>query len=48
MKDLYNRKAPLSYWIDRINIDLDGNDRKDGLKFNEIIGNFLLKQTEKT
>lgn len=37
MRDLYNRKARLEYWIDRINKDLDGNDRKDVLKFVEIM-----------
>jgi site-specific recombinase XerD len=37
MRDLYNRKARLNYWIDRINKDLDGNDRIDVLKFVEIM-----------
>ena len=37
MRDLYNRKARLNYWIDRINKDLDGNDRRDVLKFVEIM-----------
>ena len=38
MRDLYNRKARLDYWIDRINKDLDDvNDRKDVLKFVEIM-----------
>ena len=37
MRDLYNRKARLVYWIDKINKDLDGNDRKDVLKFVEIM-----------
>jgi integrase/recombinase XerD len=35
MRDLYNRKARLEYWIQRINIDLKDNesDKKDILKF---------------
>jgi site-specific recombinase XerD len=37
MRDLYNRKARLEYWINRINKDLDGNDRTDVLKFVEIM-----------
>jgi site-specific recombinase XerD len=37
MRDLYNRKARLDYWINRISEDLDGNDRKDVLKFVEIM-----------
>ena len=38
MRDLYNRKARLDYWIDRINKDLDDvNDRKDVLKIVEIM-----------
>ena len=37
MRDLYNRKARLNYWIERINKDLDGSDRKDVLKFVEIM-----------
>ena len=37
MRDLYNRKARLDYWIVRINKDLDGNDRRDVLKFVEIM-----------
>jgi site-specific recombinase XerD len=38
MRDLYNRKARLNYWIDRIDKDLDdGNDKKDVLKFVEIM-----------
>ncbi len=37
MRDLYNRKTRLAYWIDRINKDLDGNDRNDVLKFVEIM-----------
>jgi hypothetical protein len=37
MRDLYNRKARLDYWIDRIDKDLDGNDRTDVLKFVEIM-----------
>ena len=38
MRDLYDRKTRLDYWIDRINKDLDDvNDRKDVLKFVEIM-----------
>ena len=37
MRDLYNRKARLDYWIERIHKDLDGTDRKDVLKFVEIM-----------
>jgi len=37
MRDLYNRKVRLEYWIDRINKDLDGNDKRDVLKFVEIM-----------
>ena len=37
MRDLYNRKARLDYWIDRINKDLDGSDKSDVLKFVEIM-----------
>ncbi len=37
MRDLYNRKARLDYWIDRINKDLEGDDRKDVLKFVEVM-----------
>ena len=38
MRDLYNRKARLNYWIARIDQDLDDeNDRTDVLKFVEIM-----------
>ena len=37
MRDLYNRKKKLDYWIDRIHKDLDEYDKKDVLKFLEIM-----------
>jgi hypothetical protein len=39
MRDLYNRKARLHYWIQRINIDLKDNesDKKDIFKFVEYL-----------
>ena len=37
MWDLYNRKKKLDYWIERIHKDLDGHDKKDVLKFLEIM-----------
>jgi hypothetical protein len=37
MRDLYNRKARLEDWINRINKDLYGNDRIDVLKFVETV-----------
>ena len=37
MRDLYNRKARLQYWIGRIDKDLDDNDKNDVLKFVEIM-----------
>jgi hypothetical protein len=37
MRDLYNRKARLEYWINRINKDFYGNNRTDVLKFIETI-----------
>jgi integrase/recombinase XerD len=37
MRDLYNRKKKLDYWIDRIHKDLDTSDKKDALKFLEIM-----------
>src|SRR5437867_9295694 len=33
MRDLYNRKAKLEYWIQRVNTDLHGTDKSDLLKF---------------
>jgi hypothetical protein len=37
MRDLYNRKKKLDYWVDRIHKDLDVNDKQDALKFLEIM-----------
>ena len=37
MRDLYNRKTSLDYWIERIHKDLDVTDKKDVLKFVGII-----------
>jgi hypothetical protein len=37
MRDLYNRKKKLDYWIDRIHKDLETFDKKDVLKFLEIM-----------
>ena len=37
MRDLYNRKKKLDYWTDRIHTDLDERDKKDVLKFLEIM-----------
>ena len=37
MRDLYNRKVRLDYWIKKIHQDLDGNDKTDVLKFLEIM-----------
>ena len=37
MRDLYNRKKKLEYWTDRIHQDLDEHDKKDVLKFLEIM-----------
>jgi hypothetical protein len=37
MRDLYNRKKKLDYWIDRIHKDLDTSDKKDVLKFLEMM-----------
>ena len=37
MRDLYNRKKKLDYWIDRIHKDLDEHDKNDVLKFLEIM-----------
>jgi len=37
MRDLYNRKKRLDYWIGKIHQDLDGNDKTDVLKFLEIM-----------
>ena len=37
MRDLYNRKKKLDYWIERIHKDLDENDKKDVIKFLEIM-----------
>lgn len=37
MRDLYNRKKKLYYWTDRIHKDLDEYDKKDVLKFLEIM-----------
>jgi hypothetical protein len=37
MRDLYNRKKKLDYWIERIHKDLDINDKQDALKFFKII-----------
>jgi len=32
MRDLYNRKYKLEYWIQRVNTDLLGKDKSDLLK----------------
>ncbi|HET8793223.1 MAG TPA: hypothetical protein VFM31_05485, partial [Nitrososphaeraceae archaeon] len=37
MRDLYNRKQKLDYWTERIHKDLDEHDKKDVLKFLEIM-----------
>ena len=37
MRDLYNRKKKLDYWTDRIHKDLDEHDKKDVVKFLEIM-----------
>ena len=37
MRDLYNRKKKLDYWTNRIHKDLDEHDKKDVLKFLEIM-----------
>jgi hypothetical protein len=37
MRDLYNRNKKLDYWTDRIHKDLDEYDKKDVLKFLEIM-----------
>ena len=38
MRDLYNRKSRLKYWIEKIHTDLDDeNDKTDVLKFVEIM-----------
>ena len=37
MRDLYNRKNKLNYWLKRIQTDLEGNDMTDMLKFVEIM-----------
>lgn len=29
MRDLYNRSNKLTYWLNRINTDLDGSDKTD-------------------
>ncbi len=33
MRDLYNRKARLEYWVQRVHHDLIGTDKSDALKF---------------
>ena len=35
MDDIYNRKAKLEYWIQRVNSDLCGSDKVDLLKLIE-------------
>jgi hypothetical protein len=35
MVDLYNRKAKLEYWIQRVNTDFSGTDKSDLLKLVE-------------
>jgi hypothetical protein len=35
MRDLYNRKAKLEYWIRRVNSDLYGTDKSDLLRLIE-------------
>ena len=37
MRDLYNRKKKLDYWTGRIHKDLDEHDKRDVLKFLEIM-----------
>jgi hypothetical protein len=37
MRDLYNRKKKLDYWTERIHTDLDKYDKRDVLKFLEIM-----------
>ena len=37
MQDLYNRKKKLNYWTERIHTDLDEHDKRDVLKFLEIM-----------
>jgi hypothetical protein len=37
MRDLYNRKKKLDYWTERIHTDLDEHDKRDVLKFLEIM-----------
>jgi site-specific recombinase XerD len=37
MRDLYNRTKKLEYWTNRIHTDLDVHDKKDALKFLEIM-----------
>jgi hypothetical protein len=37
MRDLYNRKKKLDYWTERIHKDLDEHDKRDILKFLEIM-----------
>jgi hypothetical protein len=37
MRDLYNRKKKLDYWTERIHKDLDEHDKRDVLKFLEIM-----------
>jgi hypothetical protein len=37
MRDLYNRKKKLDYWTQRIHTDLDEHDKRDVLKFLEIM-----------
>ena len=37
MRDLYNRKKKLDYWTERIHTDLYEHDKRDVLKFLEIM-----------
>ncbi len=37
MRDLYNRKSRMEYWVQRVNDDLHGTDKSDLLKFIEHI-----------
>ena len=37
MRDLYNRTKKLDYWTNRIHKDLEIHDKKDALKFLEIM-----------
>ena len=37
MRDLYNRKKKLHYCTEKRHTDLDEHDKKDGLKFLEIM-----------